>query len=56
MLKRIKVFIFGERVRGEVLPPKPRVRSIYPVQRISEFDWYKEVGACRLVPRGGGGH
>lgn len=56
MLKKIKVFIFGERVRGEVLPSKPRIRSIYPVERISEFDWYREVRACSLVNRGGGSY
>jgi hypothetical protein len=40
--KRIKSFLFGERVKGETLQT-PKLHSSYPQTFVPENEWYQEM-------------
>jgi hypothetical protein len=41
MINVLKRIILGVRAEGESIP-QPSFKSVYPLQALSEFDWYKE--------------
>lgn len=41
MMKKIRTFILGERIKGEPIRA-PKFRTTYPDNQPSEHEWYKE--------------
>lgn len=42
MLKLIRDFLFGQRAQGELLQ-QPKLKTLYPTQRIEEEQWRQEM-------------
>lgn len=41
VIRKIKIFILGERAKGEPIRA-PKFRTTFPENQPSEYDWYKE--------------
>ncbi len=50
IINTVKEFLFGKVAQGEQ-PKEPSFRSTYPIEPISEFEWYKQMNVGIMLDK-----